>query len=176
MRLISSGTFLPAVAALFLLAGAAPAAWAEVPDAAPIDQNTLAYIGSVYRKLIEAENRHDLESVKPLVWESPSTLFVAKTSTPADGNWAAFWGTDVVLRHFHELYSGTFVMSPDYSKVKTVGLTADVAETYAPLNISVSYAGQAPIPKPFLMVVTWIHVSSGWKMATDIAIPVPVPP
>ncbi len=142
----------------------------------PLDQATLDRIGTLYHTLIDAENRHDLAAVRKMVWESPNTLFVAKTATPAEGNWAGFWGTDVVMRHFADLYSGIFVMDPDYARVKTVGLSADVAETYAPLRISVAYAGQTPAPKPFLMIVTWVRAAAGWKMATDVALPIPPAP
>ena len=115
-------------------------------------------------------------AVRRMVWESPDTLFVAKSERPVDGNWTGFWGADVVMQHFADLYAEIFVMSPHYDRVKTVGLTADVAETYAPFNISVSYAGQTATPKPFLMIVTWIHTSEGRKMATDVALPIPPAP
>jgi hypothetical protein len=146
-------------------------AQAKAPDGGVIKE-----IDSLYRALIDAENRHDLAAVRTMVWQSPDTLFVAKTATPAEGNWAGFWGTEVVLQHFHDLYEGVFLMEPDYSRVKTVTLTKDVAETYAPLRVSVGYAGQTPVPKPFLMIVTWIHTTNGWKMATDIALPIPPSP
>jgi hypothetical protein len=68
------------------------------------------------------------------------------------------------------------VMAPHYAQVKTVGLTRDVALTYAPLDITVAYAGQTPVPKPFLMIVNWVRTPSGWKMASDIALPIPAPP
>jgi hypothetical protein len=139
----------------------------------PLDAGTLNEIDALYHTLIDAENRHDLAAVRTMVWDSPSTLFLAKTATAAEGNWAGFWGIDVVLQHFQDLYQGAFVMAPDYSRVKTVGLTSDVAETYAPLNISVAYAGQTPAPKPFLMIVNWVRTPSGWKMATDVALPIP---
>ncbi len=67
-------------------------------------------------------------------------------------------------------------MEPDYPHEKIVGLTRDVAETYVPLQISVSYAGQNPVPKPFLMIVDWVSTPRGWRMATDIALPVPPVP
>jgi hypothetical protein len=140
------------------------------------DGDVIKEINTLYRALIDAENRHDLSAVRTMVWQSPDMLFVAKTATPAEGNWAGFWGTEVVLEHFHDLYQGVFVMEPDYSRVKTVSLTKDVAETYAPLSISVGYAGQTPVPKPFLMIVTWIRTAAGWKMATDIALPIPPAP
>jgi hypothetical protein len=141
----------------------------------PLTYQTRRELRGLYKRLIDAENRHDLDAVKPLLWKSPSMLFVAKTATAAEGNWAGFWGTEVVLQHFHDLYQGAFVMSPDYSREKIVGLSPDVAETYAPLQISVAYAGQTPVPKPFLMIVEWVRTPTGWKMATDIALPIPPP-
>jgi hypothetical protein len=130
-----------------------------------------------YRKLIEAENAHDIEAVRRFVWNSSSTLFVAKTKTPAEGNWAGFWGVDTVVGHINELFhSGTFVMAPDYSREKIVQLSPDVTETYVPLQISVAYAGQTGTPKPFLMIVEWVKDEGEWKMATDIALPIPPAP
>lgn len=146
------------------------------PVTDPLSYQTREDLRLMYKQLIDAENRHDLEAVKPFLWKSPSMLFVAKTATPAEGNWAGFWGTDVVLQHFHDLYQGTFVMRPDYSKERVVGLSADVAETYVPLQISVAYAGQTPVPKPFLMIVEWVRTPAGWRMATDVALPIPPPP
>jgi hypothetical protein len=144
---------------------------ADTPDA------SLADVDALYQKLIDAENRHDLAAVRQMVWDSPSALFVAKTATPEQGNWAGFWGIDVVVRHLDELYdAGPFRIDPDYGNVKTVSLTYDVAETYAPVKITVAYAGQTPVPKPFLMILNWIHEPSGWKMATDVALPIPSAP
>src|SRR5277367_2996335 len=106
------------------LAAALASLPAGASDTAPLDSASLREIDGLYHRLIHAENRHDLAAVRPFLWESPSTLFVAKTATAAEGNWAGFWGTDVVMQHLHDLYQGTFVMAPDYARVKTVGLTA----------------------------------------------------
>ena len=67
-------------------------------------------------------------------------------------------------------------MTPDYSGEKVVLLSHDVAQTYAPLQISVGYAGQSGTPKPFLMIVEWVRDNGEWKMATDIALPIPAAP
>ncbi len=104
-------------------------------------------------------------------------LFVAKTATPAEGSWGGFWGTDVVLHHMKALFdAGPFHIDPDYSAERVVLLSPDVAESYVPVKITVAYAGQTPVPKPFLMIVTWLRTPEGWKMATDIALPIPPPP
>jgi hypothetical protein len=148
----------------------------SAPFVEPLDAASLAEIKTLYKSLIDAENRHDLAAVEPFVWVSPSALFVAKTATAAEGNWAGFWGDEVLLHHLGELYQGPFEIDPDYSQEKVVGLTRDVTETYAPAKITVTYAGQTPVPKPFLMILEWVRTADGWKMATDIALPIPPAP
>jgi hypothetical protein len=154
--------------------GAAAPALARDPGV--LDATTEQELRTIYKKLIDAENAHDIAAVKRFVWDSQSALFVAKTKTPAEGNWAGFWSKDVVVAHLGELYQGTFVMAPDYGREKVVKLAVGVAETYVPLDISVSYAGQSGTPKPFLMIVEWVRQHGAWKMATDIALPIPPAP
>jgi hypothetical protein len=92
-------------------------------------------------------------------------------------NWAGFWGKEVVVEHIRDLFAGTFRIDPDYSKEKIAFLGPRLAETYVPVDISVAYAGQSGTPKPFLMIIEWVRLpSGGWRMATDIALPIPPPP
>jgi SnoaL-like domain len=154
-----------------------PAVAASSVGSDPLDQASREGVRALFKQLIDAENRHDLNAVRPLVWVSPNALFVAKTATPAEGNWAGFWGTEVVLSHLRELYdAGSFHIEPDYERVKVVGIAPDVAETYAPVKITVAYAGQTPVPKPFLMILNWVRTPEGWRMATDVALPIPPAP
>jgi hypothetical protein len=64
------------------------------------------------------------------------------------------------------------VIAPDFSKLKIVGLTRDMAESYVPMTITVSYAGQDGTPKPFLMIMNWIKIGEDWKVASEIILPV----
>jgi ketosteroid isomerase-like protein len=129
-------------------------------------------IKQVYKQLIEAENRHDIPAVKAMIWNSPSTLFVAKALV----GWHGYRGISDVVQHLHDMYQTPFRIDLIYSEEKVVFLTRDVAETYAPVKISVAYGGQNPVPKPFIMVLLWIKTQEGWKMTTDIPIPVPPDP
>jgi hypothetical protein len=72
--------------------------------------------------------------------------------------------------------TGPVVLQPDFSELKVVGLTQDLAESYAPMNITVSYAGQDGTPKPFLMIIDWIKVGKDWRAASEIILPVPPTP
>ena len=96
--------FLGAVALLasFVSARPASAGPAEPAYVEPLDTATLDRLKALYKQLIDAENRHDLATVRPMVWISPSALFVAKTATLAEGNWTGFWGTETVIAHFGE--------------------------------------------------------------------------
>jgi hypothetical protein len=179
--------FLRSIALLLLLAivsGPQSAAFAASdPELGGTSRDTtlnatdFAELRDLYRRLIDAENRHDIAAVRPFVWVSADALFVAKTATAAEGNWAGFWGTDVVLQHLDDLYkAGPFKIDPDYDKEKVVALSRDVAETYAPVSITVAYAGQVAVPRPFLMILEWVRTPDGWRMATDIALPIPPSP
>ena len=129
-------------------------------------------IKRIYKQLIEAEDRHDLSTVRALVWNSPSTLFVAK----APVGWRGYWGINDVMEHLRDMYQQPFRIDPIYEEEKVVFITPDIAETYAPVRITVAYGGQNPVPKPFVMVLLWIKMPGGWKMTTDIPIPVPPDP
>ncbi len=135
-------------------------------------QSPEAEIKRIYKTLIDAENIHDLAAVRELVWNSPSALFVAK----APVGWHGFWGIDDIVTHLHDMYEGPFRIDPVYEEEKVVFLTPEVGETYAPVKITVAYAGQHPVPRPFIMVLLWIKTPQGWKMATDIPIPIPPDP
>jgi hypothetical protein len=169
-------TILAAALTLSVLA-AGPAAAAPDTYTDPLDAQALDTVRSRFGTLMELANRHDLQTLHAMFWQSPSVLLVAKSAVPADGNWAGFWGNAAVDQKLHDIAaSGPVVLTPDFTKLKVVGLTQDVAESYAPMTITVSYAGQDGTPKPFLMIINWLKVSGVWKVASEIILPVPPTP
>ncbi len=151
---------------------AAPAAYRE-----PLDAATLNRIGSQFGRLMELANRHDIKAIHEMFWQSPSALLVAKSAIPSEGNWAGYWGNDAIDRKLRDIAaSGGVVLTPDVSRLRVVGRTEKWAESYAPVNITVSYAGQDGTPKPFLLILEWIKVAKEWKIASEIILPVPPPP
>jgi hypothetical protein len=143
----------------------------------PLQASTLDTIKAQFGELIALANQHDLKTLHGMFWQSPSVLLVAKNAVPSEGNWAGFWGNDAVDQKLHDIAtSGPVILTPDFSKLKVVGLTHEMAESYAPMNITVSYAGQDGTPKPFLMIIDWIKVAKRWKIAAEIILPVPPAP
>jgi hypothetical protein len=168
-------TLLAIVGASALATGAvAPASGAGKE---PLDQATLSAIKSDFGRLMELANNHDFKALHGMFWQSPSALLVAKSAIPSEGNWAGFWGNEAIDQKLHDIgSSGPVVLVPDYSKLRVVGLTRDVAESYVPMNITVSYAGQDGTPRPFLMIIDWLRVGKDWKVASEIILPVPPVP
>jgi len=153
-------------------ATAAPAVGRE-----PLDAASLGTIRSRFGKLMELANKHDFRALHGMFWQSPSTLLVAKSAIQSEGNWAGFWGNEAIDQKLHDIgSSGPVVLEPDYSKLKIVGLTRDVAESYVPMNITVSYAGQDGTARPFLMIINWLRIGKDWKIASEIILPVPPAP
>jgi predicted RNA-binding protein len=166
--------FAAAFAVAALAAGSASAAPATYKD--PLDTATLTMIGARFSHLMELANRHDVDAIHEMFWQSPSALLVAKSAIPSEGNWAGYWGNDAIDRKLRDIAaSGGVVLTPDLSRLKVTGRTDTWAESYAPVNITVSYAGQDGTPKPFLIIIEWIKVAKEWKIASEILLPVPPP-
>ena len=164
-----------ALAVSTLFYGSVAAAPALYRD--PLDRQSLDKISSQFSRLMDLANQHDIGALHEMFWRSPSVLLVAKSALASEGNWAGFWGNDAVDQKLRDIAaSGPVVLTPDLSKLKVVGLTSELAESYAPMNITVSYAGQDGTPKPFLMIINWLKVANDWKVASEIILPVPPTP
>lgn len=174
MRRIS--LFLMTIAAsLFIYAP--PAIGEPASSAIPLSDKTLNRIATRFRLLIENANKHDIQAIYDMFWQSPSALLVAKSAIPSEGNWAGFWGNNAIDQKLHDIAaSGPVVLQPDFTRLKVVALSQDVAESYAPVTITVSYAGQDGTPKPFLMIIEWLKSGGDWKVASEIILPVPPSP
>ncbi|MER8632965.1 nuclear transport factor 2 family protein [Mesorhizobium opportunistum] len=169
-------TLFAAVGLIALASESVSATPADYKD--PLDPSTLTIIRSQFTKVMELANRHDVNALHEMFWQSPSAVIVAKSGNPSsEGNWAGFWGNEAIDQKLHAIAaSGPVVLQPDFSKLKVVGLTHDVAESYAPITITVSYAGQDGTPKPFLMIMNWIKVGKKWRIASEVILPVPPAP
>jgi hypothetical protein len=173
IRLLRAIKFVLLLTAMIAVASVAGAKTVYTP---PLSDRTLDDLKVLYRKLIDAENVHDLVAVKSMLLASPVSLFISRTEPVSKGDWGGYWGTDSIVQHFGALYSGTFRIDPDYAEERVVGLTSDVAETYAPVTITSGYGGQAAVARRFLMVLEWVKTPAGWRVATDIPLPIPPAP
>ena len=149
----------------------------QVDATRPLPDAALDQVKTLFHQLMASANQHDVAAIRHMFWDSPSALIVAKSVDPDQGDWAGFWSIDAVTQKIHDIAnSGPVTLYPDFDRLKVVGISATVAETYAPVKIAVSYGGQNPAPRPFLIVVDWLKTAEGWKIASEIIIPVPSAP
>jgi hypothetical protein len=141
-------------------------------NGALLSDREIANVGKAFRSLIDAENAKDPALVDRMIWNSPSTLLVDKLEKVKQGEWPGAWGYAAVRARLHGVIAEPFVIQPDYPKLKVTGLTGHSAEVYAPVEITAGAPGQSKT-YPVLMIVDWVKTLQGWRMATNVAIPMP---
>ena len=85
----------------------------------PLDPSTLAIIRSQFTKVMELANRHDIDALHEMFWQSPSALIVAKSANPSsEGNWAGFWGNEALKNSAPSLHPGRSCFSRTFQGSK----------------------------------------------------------
>jgi hypothetical protein len=78
---------------------------------------------------MELANKHDIKAIHEMFWKSPSIFLVAKSAIPSEGNSAGFWGNEAIDQKLHDIAAaGPAILEPDFSRLKVVSLTKDIAE------------------------------------------------
>ncbi len=111
---------LPAVALL----GASPA------GGAPRDE-----IRSVFAQFVAAQNAHDLKAVGNLISDSPDVLWITQGQVER--------GRDAALRHFANLFHGTWRVDPDWSTFQVMMLNISTAELFVRVSTADGAAAQS---------------------------------
>ena len=124
-------------------------------------------VKSAFDRFIVAQNAHDISAVGNLLWNSPNFLWVTR-GTP-------IWGRDAALRRFETLFQGTWKLSPDTSKLKVVLLTDTSAQLFVPVMFNIGALGQSASDTPFLLNQTLLKTAEGWRIASILPIPLPLP-
>jgi hypothetical protein len=153
-----------------------------------------ADVKAVFERFIAAQNVRDMETLKGLLLDTPSFLWVVR-GTPV-------WGRDEALQGFEEQCHGAFYLDPGMAEFKTIELSGDVVQLYAPAVFIPPPVQQPqppfqvqqmrpekppPLPRPaqvqqlppekFIISQTLVKTSAGWRIWTILSFPInPMPP
>ena len=130
--------------------------------AAPEDE-----IKATFDRFVVAQNAHDISAVRELLLDSPNFLWITRG--------APVWGRDAALKRFEGLYQGTWKLKPDLSSLRVMLLSDSTAQLFVPIVFNIGAAGQPAPDTPFLMNQTLVKTQSGWRVASILPIPVPIP-
>ena len=144
-----------AVAVLLLLAGIAAGRHA-VAAASETEARTF------FTKFIAAQNAHNADDVRAMLWNSPSMLSFSRGVETR--------GPDAVAARFKEYYKGTWHLEPDMSQFRVAAITNDVMQILVPIVFTRGLPGDAPQDNTFLISQTFVRDASGWHVASILPV------
>ncbi|MEZ2311923.1 nuclear transport factor 2 family protein [Paraburkholderia sp. RCC_158] len=82
-----------------------------------------------------------------------------------------FWGKTALIDHFKETFKGVWKFEPDVQAIKVIPLTPDVAQIYAPTQITLGASDASARTAPFLVYEVAVRTPEGWRIASIVPVP-----
>lgn len=116
----------------------------------------------LFAKFVAAQNSHNVDEVRSMLWASPETLFFSRG--------IAIRGADSVAERFKEYYQGTWSLEPDMTKFHATALSTDVIQILVPIVFTRGLPGTKPQSDTFLICQTFKKTADGWRVASILPI------
>ena len=113
---------------------------------------------AIFEKFIAAQNAHNADDVKAMLWNSPSTLLFARGIETR--------GRDAVAARFKTYYEGTWQLEPDMSKFHVAVISNEVMQILVPIVFTRALPGKPPQQNTFLISQTYVQDANGWHVAS----------
>ena len=118
--------------------------------------------GTVFEAFIAAQNAHNSDDVKALLWNSPATLLFARGIETR--------GRDAVADRFKTYYEGTWHLEPDMSKFHVAVISNEVMQVLVPIVFTRGLPGKPPQQNTFLISQTYVQDANGWSVASILPV------
>jgi hypothetical protein len=117
---------------------------------------------ALFTKFVAAQNAHNADDVKAMLWSSPSMLLFARGVETR--------GPDAVAARFKEYYEGTWHLEPDMSQFRVAAISSDVMQILVPIVFTRGLPGKPPQDNTFLISQTFVRDATGWYVASILPI------
>lgn len=134
-------------------------AWSAGPALAAADD---AEARTIFEKFIAAQNAHNADDVKAMLWNSPGTLLFARGIETR--------GRDAVADRFRGYYEGTWHLEPDMSKFHVAVISNQVMQVLVPIVFTRGLPGKPPQRNTFLISQTYVRDANGWSVASVLPV------
>ena len=124
-------------------------------------------VRGIVERFVAAQNAHDARAVGDLLWDSAQFLWITRGT--------AVWGRQPALARFETLYRGTWLLEPAMQELRITLLNDTTAQIYVPMVFTIGPEGQPAQKARFLMTQVLVKTPAGWKVASILPIPAPVP-
>src|SRR5258706_410588 len=115
-----------------------------------------------FAKFVAAQNAHNADDVKAMLWNSPSMLWFSRGVETR--------GRDAVAARFKEYYEGTWHLEPDMSQFHVATISDDVMQILVPIVFTRGLPGKSPQDSTFLISQTFVRDADGWHVASILPI------
>ena len=115
-----------------------------------------------FAKFVAAQNAHNADDVKSMLWNSPSMLWFSRGVETR--------GRDAVAARFKEYYEGTWHLEPDMSQFHVATISDDVMQILVPIVFTRGLPGKPPQDNAFLISQTFVRDAEGWHIASILPI------
>ena len=115
-----------------------------------------------FSKFVAAQNAHNVDDVKSMLWNSPSMLWFSRGVETR--------GRDAVAARFKEYYAGTWHLEPDMSQFHATTISDDVVQILVPIVFTRGLPGKPPQDNTFLISQTFVRDADGWHIASILPI------
>jgi hypothetical protein len=127
-------------------------------------------VKDVFLRQAAAATAHDIVAFERVLASAPPgqpdpIAFVARAYQ--------FWGKPALIEHFKETFKGVWKFEPNVESIKIVPLTADVAQLYAPTQITLGASEASARSAPFLVYEVAVRTPEGWRIASIVPVPAP---
>jgi hypothetical protein len=117
---------------------------------------------ALFTRFVAAQNAHDANEVKSMLWDSPEMLFFSRGVETR--------GAAAVADRFRRYYQGTWHLEPDMAKFQTAIITADVVQILVPIVFTRGLQGAEAQSDAFLISQTFVRGDHGWRVASILPI------
>ena len=115
-----------------------------------------------FSKFVAAQNAHNADDVKSMLWNSPSMLWFSRGVETR--------GRDAVAARFKEYYEGTWHLEPDMSQFHVAAISDDVMQILVPIVFTRGLPGKPAQDNTFLISQTFVRDADGWHIASILPI------
>jgi hypothetical protein len=117
---------------------------------------------ALFTKFVAAQNAHNADDVKAMLWNSPSMLLFARGVETR--------GPEAVAARFKAYYEGTWHLEPDMSQFRVAAISSDVMQILVPIVFTRGLPGKPPQDNTFLISQTFVRDANGWYVASILPI------
>jgi len=117
---------------------------------------------ALFAKFVAAQNAHNANDVKSMLWNSPAMLFFSRGVETR--------GPEAVAARFKEYYDGTWQLEPDMSQFRVAVISSDVMQILVPIVFTRGLPGASPQSNTFLISQTYVRDATTWYVASILPI------